>query len=699
MRTPELSFCIPVKNRLSDIQATLATNLDHNRSSYDAVEFIVVCFDSDTEVEDWIKRTFPNDLATEYLRFYRRHDLPQWHFGKAKSAFKKLIRGNIYASLDADNFTGPDAGAHIVRVFQEHSYKCVFHQFQGDWGDGTCGRIALSRNDYIDYGYEERLTPRQWDELDALLTVLVRRPDRCYVHYKNRSILTKSHPFARFFVNEGVWPRTSDVRPELDPLFDGQAKVAVGQQDSDYVNNEPRLKYQSCLNHLFSFVKNTNHERCRLEYVSELVDLQREMVEAIDAEVLEGWFLGRKPPQGGPTRTGGVTLVSCVRDEPHLMDWYEYYKRLGVDRFLIVDDGSASPVENVLPYSDVFVWRPTAGSFRYAKALWLEILMSTYCEGQWCLTVDSDEYVSLPETSPAGSQAEGAGWPLDATRKWAEKNQVTYFAGVLVDMFPEPRKSTVGLRGVNDYVNFQFRPSTLAGWYAQHNTARWSYGEHCEWAYKVDIRYRLNQTVDSLRKFPLFQYRSGVHINQGFHDLIIDGQKRSADDLARADLIPILHYKLYQMDLTSGSFRERPTGEYHSETQQNIKKLRENIAEKTEVAAKSPFRYRYIAYEVFPVPSSHVVRVIREPAEDGKNFERRLVRKCIVWRPASVAPRLRDGVVEAEDLHSAVRWLEQRIPYRLASIGGEELSGGNGESADLVRVDLLEKNTRKTMNS
>ena len=390
-----LSFCIPVMNRLDDLKATLAKNLEDNRESKGRVEFIVVCFDHDDSVEKWITRTFKTELDEEYLRFYRADPLEFWHFGRAKSAFKDLIRGSIYASLDGDNFTGYRGGEHIIDVFEKHDYKCVFHQFQGEWGDGTCGRVSLSREDYLDFGYDEHFLPRQWDEMDAMLSPLVQRPDRTYVCYEGKSIIDKSHPFKRYLTEHGYFPPIAQLDPESDPLFSDSDGTSVGLHDNNYVRDDLSLRYSSVFNHLQSFFKNTNRDDLKVQYVSELVEVQRQLVDVVAPETLERWVLRCDTELPADLLDEDLVVLACVKNEADLLSWYEYYKRLGVTRFLLVDDGSDIPVKESLPFPDVYVWTPIVGQFRHAKAFWLEILLARYCSGLWCLTIYADEFISL----------------------------------------------------------------------------------------------------------------------------------------------------------------------------------------------------------------------------------------------------------------------------------------------------------------
>jgi hypothetical protein len=594
-----LSFCIPVMNRLDDLKATLARNLEDNRESKGFVEFIVACFDDNDSVKNWIEANFQSDLEDEYLRFFQGEPLDFWHFGVAKSAFKDLMRGRIYASLDGDNFTGYRGGEHIIRVFQALDYKCIFHQFQGEWGDGTCGRVSMSREDYVDFGYDPTFLPRQWDEMDAMLSVLVQRRDRKYVCYEGKSIIDKSHPFRRYLAEHRYFPETACLPPDADPLYERVHDKAVGLHDNQYVEDDPVLSFSSVYNHLQSFFKNTDDDELKIQYVLEMVEAQRKLVEVTDPEKLVSWLLESRTATRDSLASDEIVILACVKNEFDLEDWYQYYKDLGVTRFFMVDDGSEVPVEEILPYSDVHVWRPRVGKFRYAKVFWMEALLARYCQGLWCLTVDADEFISLPDFDDRPDESRSN---LKRTVDCAEKAGHDYFCGFLLDMVPAPGVEIRRGMGREAFDHYQYLDEPATDEYRQHNTVRWSYGDKADWAYAIDVRYQINGSLDSLRKFPIIHYREGMHLNQGFHDLIIDGEKRSPADLERSDLIPIKHYKLMTM-LEAEDFESAKSFDaYHHETCENLKNLNKVVNQRLSEAGESIQVRSWNGWESCPRP-------------------------------------------------------------------------------------------------
>jgi hypothetical protein len=157
---------------------------------------------------------------------------------------------------------------------------------------------------------------------------------------------------------------------------------------------------------------------------------------------------------------------------------------------------------------------------------------------------------------------------------------------------------------------YQYSPDQPGGDYRDHNTVRWSYGDQSDWAFSIDVRYRINASLDSLRKFPIIRYRKGMHLNQGFHDLIIDAVKRTPADLARPDLIPILHYKLWVLSEAENAEAARGFDAYHHETSENLKSLVSGLDEKIAGAANSSFTYPYQGYALIPTPACTTVELL-----------------------------------------------------------------------------------------
>jgi hypothetical protein len=133
--------------------------------------------------------------------------------------------------------------------------------------------------------------------------------------------------------------------------------------------------------------------------------------------------------QGLPAQP--ILLFSTMRNERVRLPFFlDYYRKLGVDHFLIVDNGSDDGTREYLAgQPDVSLWSSTAGykQSRYGMD-WVMHLLRRHGTGRWCLTVDVDEFLVYPfcETRP-----------LRALTDWLDSSGTRTFAAMLLDMYPK----------------------------------------------------------------------------------------------------------------------------------------------------------------------------------------------------------------------------------------------------------------------
>jgi hypothetical protein len=139
--------------------------------------------------------------------------------------------------------------------------------------------------------------------------------------------------------------------------------------------------------------------------------------------------------------TYAVTVCAIVHDEMFFLPAFlEHYRRLGVDRFVILDDASTDGTPGFLAgepdvmvvasrirYFEQVAYPPEAlARIRETRAvrLWRDQMLDQFCAGQWAVVVDPDEFLALPTDLPAYVSALAA---EGAEAAW----------GAMVDMYPE----------------------------------------------------------------------------------------------------------------------------------------------------------------------------------------------------------------------------------------------------------------------
>lgn len=118
-----------------------------------------------------------------------------------------------------------------------------------------------------------------------------------------------------------------------------------------------------------------------------------------------GDVLDQLDPNDVDLEPDAIVLMSCVRNESARLPYFmQYYRELGIDRFVFVDNNSDDgTAEFLLAQQDTHVFRTTAS---YAASTygveWLNHLATDFAVGHWVLTVDADELLVYPGSEDVG---------------------------------------------------------------------------------------------------------------------------------------------------------------------------------------------------------------------------------------------------------------------------------------------------------
>ncbi len=126
-----------------------------------------------------------------------------------------------------------------------------------------------------------------------------------------------------------------------------------------------------------------------------------------------------------------ILLFCTLRNERIRLPFFlDYYRKLGVDHFVFVDNNSDDGSREYLAaQGDTSVWMTTQ-SYRRSKfgVDWLNGLQSRYGVGHWTLVVDVDEFFVYPYCDSR---------PLQALTDWLDASSVMSFGAMLLDMYPK----------------------------------------------------------------------------------------------------------------------------------------------------------------------------------------------------------------------------------------------------------------------
>lgn len=94
-----------------------------------------------------------------------------------------------------------------------------------------------------------------------------------------------------------------------------------------------------------------------------------------------------------------ILLVAVMKNEAHRLPFFlEYYRKLGVDHFILVDNGSTDNFKEIVAgQNDISTFYTTA-SYKDSNfgMYWANYLLLKYGCGHWCMTCDPDEFLVYP---------------------------------------------------------------------------------------------------------------------------------------------------------------------------------------------------------------------------------------------------------------------------------------------------------------
>jgi len=127
----------------------------------------------------------------------------------------------------------------------------------------------------------------------------------------------------------------------------------------------------------------------------------------------------------------GIRAFSKCRNEIlRLPAFLAHYRRLGVERFFIVDNNSTDGSAEYLSAQPDVELSSTAERFSATKGgtAWLNQLLAKSGTGSWCVTVDIDELLVYPGSESA---------TLPAFTAHLDRSGCTAFGCILLDLYPD----------------------------------------------------------------------------------------------------------------------------------------------------------------------------------------------------------------------------------------------------------------------
>ncbi len=132
-------------------------------------------------------------------------------------------------------------------------------------------------------------------------------------------------------------------------------------------------------------------------------------------------------------RSDSILLVAVLRNEMALLPYFmRYYRDLGIEHFLMIDNGSDDGSLAYLSVQpDVTLWS-AKGSYKKARygLDWVNWTLMRHARRHWVMVVDIDEFFVYPFCDTR---------PIRALTDWLDSYDLSSFPAMVLDMYPKGR--------------------------------------------------------------------------------------------------------------------------------------------------------------------------------------------------------------------------------------------------------------------
>ncbi|MCW1931288.1 glycosyltransferase family 2 protein [Pararhodobacter zhoushanensis] len=281
-------------------------------------------------------------------------------------------------------------------------------------------------------------------------------------------------------------------------------------------------------------------------------------------------------------RKTSILLFATLRNEKSRLAYFlTYYRALGVEHFLIVDNGSDDgSAEYLSAQPDVSVWRTTA-SYKASRfgMDWMNALLRRYAHGRWALVVDVDEFFLYPFCDTR---------PLRALTDWLDDAGLRSFGTLLLDVYPKgPVNAQPCIEGQN--------PLEIASWFDNANYAitrnhqyrnLWIQGGPRARGFFADTP----KAAPALNKIPLVKWDRSYAYVSSTHMLLPRGLNLTYDTYGGEKASGCLLHAKFLATLTSKAREEMARGEHYADSRE-YKAYAEGLEDGTDLWTKWSERF------------------------------------------------------------------------------------------------------------
>ncbi|MCP3931914.1 MAG: glycosyltransferase family 2 protein [Bacteroidetes bacterium] len=604
MTSREIAYYFPITRGFANFQEKLKQNIEVASSFDGKVQLVIGCFGENQRCVDWLLSSFAKEIEFGIVTYEEFKQLPFWHYAWVMNSLCKERTARYTSSLfDVEDALTVEQVDQTLDIISDHTKDFLIHHYSGNWSDGTLSHLTFPSVYHSQLSKIKELMPQQFCEQGLILHLIVNYPSLIFVFQSGENFLEQSD-FCRTFLSSNQI-RVNQLSVELQKVKSQDELIKKNGG-----NLAERIRYDFQLNSSYLGWKLSKKENVRKNYLHSLLKVQNDFTRSNECRK-RLTFLFTGEDLNCLELTDEITLYSVNCNNFFFINaWLSHYRSLGVQRFVIIDDGSLHPLREYMPGKDVYILRPRFGTFRTSKVFWLKTLMSNFQKpDSWVLTVDIDEFLDLPSNSTVQSASS-----LLNYCDFLELNDRFFATGILLDMMPSPDEKPGEIVDFQKSMNwYYFRPIAEEYGYQDYEQVKWSFGDYWPISFSVDIRFRLFGTIDSLRKIPLFRFSQDLDLNQGFHNLLRDGKPMTWEELLKSEygVLPLKHYKMLKIFAKNNTYDDilDRKDQYFEQTRKNLDFM-QSIEKKyiERVWQTTSFKREYLGSDSFPYTNRLLIK-------------------------------------------------------------------------------------------
>lgn len=161
-------------NRLHQLKQTLLQNIRDNED-YAELEFIVLDYNSEDGMEEWVKVNLSAYINTGRVIYYKTTEPKSWSPSHSKNLAFKLATGDILCSIWADYYTGTGFASYVNQCYQQDDNIVLtpidFYKTKKNYnppGD-VLGKVCVKKTDFLKIkGFDERMDRHGFEDYDFI---------------------------------------------------------------------------------------------------------------------------------------------------------------------------------------------------------------------------------------------------------------------------------------------------------------------------------------------------------------------------------------------------------------------------------------------------------------------------------------------------------------------------------------------------